>query len=175
MVFASDDTIILLLSAVAIALTLGLLLVVRHYREKLDDLEHQLRLRADYVPRGAGAAMIPAAPSALTAGGPSPFGASTAVVPVAAAPGSPGSARAITTTRPVAPSVAQVAALAPGFPFDARHFRYVGSPIAGIQFESDRIIFVGLSNREDEPAVRDVRSMVETGKVAWYSLPVPDA
>ena len=55
------------------------------------------------------------------------------------------------------------------FPYDAHGFRFLGSPIDGIQFEGDRIIFCEFKANRSEltPEQRLIRNLVQSGKVFW--------
>jgi Predicted secreted endonuclease distantly related to archaeal Holliday junction resolvase len=55
------------------------------------------------------------------------------------------------------------------YPYDAQGFRFLGSPIDGIQFEEDRIVFCEFkANRSDlTPEQRRIRKLVESGRVYW--------
>jgi predicted Holliday junction resolvase-like endonuclease len=55
------------------------------------------------------------------------------------------------------------------YPYDAHGFRFLGSPIDGIQFEEDRIVFCEFkANRSDlSPGQRRIKKLVEAGKVYW--------
>jgi predicted Holliday junction resolvase-like endonuclease len=55
------------------------------------------------------------------------------------------------------------------YPYDSQGFRFIGSPIDGIQFEEDRIILCEFkANQSDlSPAQRKIKRMVEEGRVTW--------
>ena len=55
------------------------------------------------------------------------------------------------------------------FPYDAQGFRFLGSPIDGIQFEEDRIVFCEFKANRSEltPEQRHIRKLVEAGRVYW--------
>lgn len=66
----------------------------------------------------------------------------------------------------------QFAPFLPRYPFDARNFRFLGSPVDGVQFEGDRIIFVEfktntarLNGRQQE-----IRRLVEEKRVEWLTF-----
>lgn len=65
----------------------------------------------------------------------------------------------------------QWAPLLSGYPYDARRFRFLGSPVEGIQFEDDRIVFVSLGAAPQEEAAR-VRDLVRAGKVEFVDAPL---
>ncbi len=55
------------------------------------------------------------------------------------------------------------------YPYDARGFRFLGSPVDGIQFEEDRIVFCEFkANRSDlSTEQRRLRDLVRAGRVYW--------
>jgi len=62
------------------------------------------------------------------------------------------------------------------YPYDPQQFRFLGTPVDGIQFEDDRIVFVefksassGLTSRQ-----RLIRSLVEQGKVSFEEFRITD-
>ena len=62
------------------------------------------------------------------------------------------------------------------YPYDAQGFRFLGSPIDGVQFEDDRIVFVefkanrsGLSRNQ-----RRLKRLVEDGHVYWEEFRFTD-
>lgn len=66
----------------------------------------------------------------------------------------------------------QFAPFLPRYPFQPREFRFLGSPVDGVQFEPDRIVFVEfktgsarLSERQQE-----VRRLVEEKRVEWLTF-----
>jgi hypothetical protein len=56
------------------------------------------------------------------------------------------------------------------YPFDRARFRFLGTPVSGIQFEADRVLFVDLGGPAS-PDSNHVRKLVEEKKVEWISLP----
>lgn len=56
-----------------------------------------------------------------------------------------------------------------GFPYDSQNFRFIGSPIDGIQFEEDRIVFCEFKTNTStlSPIQRRIRELVETRRVYW--------
>lgn len=59
-----------------------------------------------------------------------------------------------------------------GYPYEPKNFRFIGSPIDGIQFENDKLVFVefktntsGLSNGQ-----RRIRQLVEQGRIEWLEF-----
>ena len=61
------------------------------------------------------------------------------------------------------------------YPYDEQNFRFMGSPIDGVQFEPDRVVFVefktagsGLTKRQKE-----IKKQVEAGKVEFQEFRIP--
>lgn len=55
------------------------------------------------------------------------------------------------------------------YPYDPKHFRFLGSPIDGVQFEEDRIVFIEFKanrSRLSENQKR-IKRMIEEGEVYW--------
>lgn len=59
------------------------------------------------------------------------------------------------------------APLLSGYPYDPRRFRFVGSPVEGVQFEDDRIVFVSLGTAPPAEAEK-VRALVAAGRVEFH-------
>ena len=55
------------------------------------------------------------------------------------------------------------------YPYDSRGFRFLGSPVDGIQFEEDRIVFCEFkSNRSAlSPVQKRIKELVKSGRVYW--------
>lgn len=55
------------------------------------------------------------------------------------------------------------------YPYDKQNFRFIGSPIDGVQFEKDKIIFVEFKAGEHQISANQklVRELVERGKVKF--------
>lgn len=55
------------------------------------------------------------------------------------------------------------------YPYDSANFRFLGTPVDGVQFEEDRIVFVEFKSRNAElsTAQRRMKKLVESGKVSW--------
>ena len=55
------------------------------------------------------------------------------------------------------------------YPYDSANFRFLGTPVDGVQFEEDRIVFVEFkSNRSELSALQKrLKRLVEAGKVSW--------
>ena len=55
------------------------------------------------------------------------------------------------------------------YPYDSANFRFLGTPVDGVQFEEDRIVFVEFKSRSAElsTAQRRMKQLVQAGKVSW--------
>jgi predicted Holliday junction resolvase-like endonuclease len=62
------------------------------------------------------------------------------------------------------------------YPYDARGFRFLGTPIDGVQFEEDRVVFVEFkANRSQlSPEQRRIKELVEEGYVYWETYRFAD-
>lgn len=59
-----------------------------------------------------------------------------------------------------------------GYPYEPRNFRFLGSPIDGIQFEDDRIVLVEFKANASRLTPREsrIRQLVEEGRVEWLEF-----
>jgi len=58
------------------------------------------------------------------------------------------------------------------FPYNAQNFRFIGSPIDGLSFEDDEIVFVEFktaTSRLNEKQ-RKIKDLVKDKKVGWFEL-----
>jgi len=55
------------------------------------------------------------------------------------------------------------------YPYDSQSFRFIGTPIDGIQFEEDRIIFCEFKSNQSalSPLQKQIKQLVEARKVYW--------
>ena len=55
------------------------------------------------------------------------------------------------------------------YPYDSANFRFLGTPIDGVQFEEDRIVFIEFKSNRSElsSAQKKFKRLIETGKVSW--------
>jgi predicted Holliday junction resolvase-like endonuclease len=55
------------------------------------------------------------------------------------------------------------------YPYDPQQFRFLGSPIDGVQFEEDRIVFVEFKTNRARLSKRQqrLRELIEAGEVYW--------
>ena len=68
----------------------------------------------------------------------------------------------------------QWAPLLSGYPYDPRGFRFLGSPVEGVQFEADRVVFVSLGLAPRAEAER-VKELVRAGRVEFLDAPLTPA
>jgi len=56
-----------------------------------------------------------------------------------------------------------------GYPYDAAGFRFLGTPVDGVQFEEDRIVFIEFKSNTSELSTQQKRlkRLVQAGKVSW--------
>ena len=68
----------------------------------------------------------------------------------------------------------QFAPFMEAYPYDARRFRFIGSPIDGIQFEDDKIVFVEFkaANSKLTQEQKKIKKLVEDKKVEWFSFEI---
>ena len=55
------------------------------------------------------------------------------------------------------------------YPYDSANFRFLGTPVDGVQFEEDKIVFIEFkSNRSELSALqKKMKKLVQAGKVTW--------
>ena len=55
------------------------------------------------------------------------------------------------------------------YPYDSANFRFLGTPVDGVQFEDDHIVFVEFKSNRSELSAQQKRlkRLIETGKVTW--------
>lgn len=55
------------------------------------------------------------------------------------------------------------------YPYDSANFRFLGTPVDGVQFEEDKIVFVEFKSRKAELSTqqRRLKQLVQAGKVTW--------
>ena len=61
------------------------------------------------------------------------------------------------------------------YPYSLTNFRYLGSPVDGIQFEDDKILFVrlGRNNIQCTPEQDHIKKLIETGNISWFEFTTP--
>jgi predicted Holliday junction resolvase-like endonuclease len=55
------------------------------------------------------------------------------------------------------------------YPYDSQSFRFLGTPVDGIQFEEDRIVFCEFKANQStlSPLQKQIKRLVETKQVYW--------
>ena len=55
------------------------------------------------------------------------------------------------------------------YPYDSQYFRFIGTPIDGIQFEEDRIIFCEFKTNTSglSPIQKQIKQLVQSRRVYW--------
>jgi predicted Holliday junction resolvase-like endonuclease len=55
------------------------------------------------------------------------------------------------------------------YPYDSQSFRFLGTPVDGVQFEEDRIIFCEFKTNQSElsPVQRRIKQLIEAKRVYW--------
>lgn len=58
------------------------------------------------------------------------------------------------------------------YPYSTENFQYIGSPIDGIQFEDDQILFVEFKTEKSKLNVKQnkIKKLVKEGKVKWFEF-----
>lgn len=55
------------------------------------------------------------------------------------------------------------------YPYDSQNFRFLGSPVDGVQFEEDAVIFIEFKTNRAELSTtqRRIRKNIQEGRVYW--------
>lgn len=55
------------------------------------------------------------------------------------------------------------------YPYDSQGFRFIGTPVDGIQFEEDRIVFCEFKANQSSlsPTQRRIKQLIESRRVYW--------
>lgn len=58
------------------------------------------------------------------------------------------------------------------YPYSTENFRYMGSPIDGIQFEDDQILFVEFKTEKSKLTTKQnkIKKLVKEGKIKWFEF-----
>ena len=58
------------------------------------------------------------------------------------------------------------------YPYDKNNFRFIGTPVDGVQFEDDRIVFIEFKTGSSKFTTRQksIKSLVEEGKIEFKEL-----
>lgn len=62
------------------------------------------------------------------------------------------------------------------YPFEPRNFRFLGSPVDGVQFEADRVVFVEFkaAGGKTTPDQERIKRLVEERRVEWLEFRAED-
>ena len=66
----------------------------------------------------------------------------------------------------------QFAPFMKSYPFSPENFRFIGSPIDGIQFEKDRVIFVEFKTNKSQLSKDQnrIKKLIKDKKVEWFEF-----
>ncbi len=69
-------------------------------------------------------------------------------------------------------TVEQFAPFLDAWPWDSKRFRFIGSPIDGIQFTDDAVLLVEIKSGEGRltPEQQAVKALVAAGRVRWEEV-----
>lgn len=58
------------------------------------------------------------------------------------------------------------------YPYSTENFRFIGSPIDGVQFEDDQILFVEFKTDKSKLNAKQnkIKKLVKEGKVKWFEF-----
>lgn len=58
------------------------------------------------------------------------------------------------------------------YPYDPERFRFIGSPIDGISFEEDRIVFIEFKTGQSKLSSKQqaIRNQITAGRVEWREI-----
>jgi predicted Holliday junction resolvase-like endonuclease len=64
----------------------------------------------------------------------------------------------------------------PDYPYDPQEFRFLGSPVDGVRFENDRIVFVEFKANKSRLSEKQkrIKQLVEEGYVYWEGFRFSD-
>ncbi len=61
------------------------------------------------------------------------------------------------------------------YPFDSQDFRFIGTPVDGIQFEDDRVVFVEIKAGRSaglSPKQARIKRLIQDRKVEWFEFSI---
>lgn len=66
----------------------------------------------------------------------------------------------------------QFAPFLESWPWDSKNFRFIGSPVDGIQFNEDGVVFVEIKAADGRltPSQQAIKGHVQAGRVAWREV-----
>ncbi|PKK81602.1 MAG: endonuclease [Thermoplasmata archaeon HGW-Thermoplasmata-2] len=58
------------------------------------------------------------------------------------------------------------------YPYNPQNFRFLGTPIDGVQFNESEVVFVEIKSSKSKPSALQnrIRSLVEQGRVRWMEF-----
>lgn len=58
------------------------------------------------------------------------------------------------------------------YPYDPQNFRFIGTPIDGVQFNEKEIVFVEIKSSKSKPNPNQnrIRQLIESGRVRWMEF-----
>lgn len=68
----------------------------------------------------------------------------------------------------------QFAPFMKNYPYHTQGFRFIGSPIDGIQFNDDQILFVEFKTNKSKltNTQNKIKKLVSNGKIAWFEFKI---
>lgn len=61
------------------------------------------------------------------------------------------------------------------YPFNSQDFRFIGTPVDGIQFEDDKVVFVEIKAGRSaglSPKQERIKKLIEERKVEWFEFSI---
>ncbi len=60
------------------------------------------------------------------------------------------------------------------YPYSIENFRFIGTPIDGVQFENDQILFVKVKSEEAKLTTKQnkIKKLVKEGRIRWYEYKI---
>lgn len=58
------------------------------------------------------------------------------------------------------------------FPYDVQNFRFIGSPIDGVIFDEDKVVFCEIKMHKSKlnPRQRKIKEQIKDKKVEWFEI-----
>jgi predicted Holliday junction resolvase-like endonuclease len=58
------------------------------------------------------------------------------------------------------------------YPYDLKNLRYIGTPVDGVQFEDDQILFVAFKTDQSSPSPtqKRIKKLIEDKKIQWLEF-----
>lgn len=66
----------------------------------------------------------------------------------------------------------QFAPFMDSYPFSPQNFRFIGSPVDGVQFEEDKVVFVEFKTNKSNlsPLQRRIKRLIQNKRVEWFEF-----